>query len=204
MPNKKDDILAAAMVVFREEGLKGARMERIAQEAQVSKRTLYKYFDSKEALFEAISANVVEILSDMEIPQFDQTQAVAPQLTEALRIYINQTLREDFLNGSRVILAEFMRNPEAAKRFNDAYLGVDATISRFIAQAAEAGLLNIDDIEGATSLLLALYKSSLLMPRILNNVGARGSGDIERLIEESVQVFLNRYMSKGTQVMADR
>jgi len=48
------DILDAALVEFTEQGLGGARMDRIAERAGVNKRLIYYYFDSKESLFLAV------------------------------------------------------------------------------------------------------------------------------------------------------
>lgn len=47
-------ILAAAEVVFGQEGFAGARTEAIAGRARVTKAMLYYYFKSKEALYEAV------------------------------------------------------------------------------------------------------------------------------------------------------
>jgi AcrR family transcriptional regulator len=48
------DILDAALVEFTEQGLGGARMDRIAERAGVNKRLIYYYFESKESLFLAV------------------------------------------------------------------------------------------------------------------------------------------------------
>lgn len=47
-------ILDAAMAVFAREGFAKARMDDIAEEAGLSKGTLYLYFDSKDALIAAL------------------------------------------------------------------------------------------------------------------------------------------------------
>ena len=47
-------IMEGARAVFLAQGFDGASMGEIARRAGVSKGTLYVYFDSKEALFEAI------------------------------------------------------------------------------------------------------------------------------------------------------
>src|SRR5262249_23956569 len=52
--NRSRDILAAARAVFAEKSFAAARLDDIAARAGVSKGTLYLYFDSKEALFEAL------------------------------------------------------------------------------------------------------------------------------------------------------
>jgi TetR/AcrR family transcriptional regulator len=46
-------ILEAALVLFSEKGLAGARTEQIAEAAQVNKALLYYYFKSKQALYDA-------------------------------------------------------------------------------------------------------------------------------------------------------
>lgn len=48
--DKRARILAAARAVCARSGLEAARMEAIAAEARVSKGTLYRFFESKEAL----------------------------------------------------------------------------------------------------------------------------------------------------------
>ncbi len=51
-----DRIMAAAKAEFTEHGLAGARLNRIAINANASKERLYSYFESKELLFEAVVA----------------------------------------------------------------------------------------------------------------------------------------------------
>jgi len=53
-------ILAAAVSHFSEEGLAGARMEQIAEAAEVTKALLYYYFRSKEELYSAALESVAE------------------------------------------------------------------------------------------------------------------------------------------------
>ena len=52
-------ILVAAMDVFAEHGIAGARLEEIASRAGVSKGTIYLYFQSKEDLFRAVVREIV-------------------------------------------------------------------------------------------------------------------------------------------------
>jgi AcrR family transcriptional regulator len=50
----RDAILAAARDEFAEHGLGGARVERIAERADVNKRLIYYYFENKDSLFSAV------------------------------------------------------------------------------------------------------------------------------------------------------
>ena len=51
---RRTEILAAAGKVFASKGLESARMEDIARVAKLAKGTLYLYFESKDAIYEAV------------------------------------------------------------------------------------------------------------------------------------------------------
>ena len=57
----KERIFAAAITVFAEHGLSGARMEQIATEAQTTKRMVVYYFKTKEQLYQAVLQHVYEV-----------------------------------------------------------------------------------------------------------------------------------------------
>lgn len=57
-------ILDAAIEEFSAYGLAGARIDRIAEAAEANKRSIYVYYQSKEALFTAAMRRVVGQLSD--------------------------------------------------------------------------------------------------------------------------------------------
>jgi AcrR family transcriptional regulator len=60
----RERILAAAKMEFCERGLAGARINRIATEANASKERLYAYFPSKDALFAAVAERLVVDVSE--------------------------------------------------------------------------------------------------------------------------------------------
>lgn len=53
------EIVAAAFGAFAAHGYAGARIEGIAAQAGVSKGAVYRYFDTKEALFRAVVTEVI-------------------------------------------------------------------------------------------------------------------------------------------------
>src|SRR3989338_3461958 len=59
-PARRGAILAAAERECAAAGFAGARMERIAATAKVNKQLLFHYFDSKEGLFAAALAALVD------------------------------------------------------------------------------------------------------------------------------------------------
>ncbi len=59
-PERRTRILNGARAVILRVGLRGATMESVAREAGVAKPTLYGYFPDKEAVFEALIAEIGE------------------------------------------------------------------------------------------------------------------------------------------------
>ena len=51
---KRESILDAAVKAFADEGYENASMDRIAEIADASKRTVYNHFPSKDVLFEEV------------------------------------------------------------------------------------------------------------------------------------------------------
>lgn len=62
----KTRIFTAAIAVFAEHGLAGARMEQIASEAQTTKRMVVYYFKTKESLYQAVLQYVYTRIRETE------------------------------------------------------------------------------------------------------------------------------------------
>lgn len=67
-PNRPTAILQAARKVFLQQGYINARMTDIAEEAGVAAGTLYRYFESKEMLAQALSEQLFDRLTHDLIP----------------------------------------------------------------------------------------------------------------------------------------
>lgn len=55
----RERILAAADDLFRKQGIRGVGVEALAEAAGTNKMTLYRYFDSKDALIEAWVSGII-------------------------------------------------------------------------------------------------------------------------------------------------
>jgi AcrR family transcriptional regulator len=62
---RRTDIVDAAEKVFFSKGMENATMDEVAEEAELSKGTLYIYFPSKEDLYLAITKRGLDILTAM-------------------------------------------------------------------------------------------------------------------------------------------
>ena len=109
------EILDAALTVFSARGFAAAKLDDVAKEAGISKGTLYLYFESKEALFEAMALELmrVPVLAQLE------TIAKAETATEGLRQLIQFMTRmlDDPRRSAlpKLIIAESAGFPELAR-----------------------------------------------------------------------------------------
>lgn len=67
-PQRRETILRAATQIFQEKGYSEARLSDIAERAGIVTSTLYLYFDSKEAMVQAIAEDLRETLGAQILP----------------------------------------------------------------------------------------------------------------------------------------
>jgi AcrR family transcriptional regulator len=91
----RERILVAAKTEFAERGLAGARINRIATEANASKERLYAYFSSKEALFAAVTERLVlDVTADTVAARGDMAAYVGLLFDNLVRNPENARLHE--------------------------------------------------------------------------------------------------------------
>jgi len=93
---KRREIIDVAEKLFFKEGFKETSMDAIAKKAEYSKRTIYKYFGSKEEVYSAIALRGVELLqkiimkgSENQKTGFDKLFSVARSLIELKKVNPN-------------------------------------------------------------------------------------------------------------------
>lgn len=86
-PATPERILDAAIQEFVDHGLAGARVDRIAERAGANKQLLYRYFGSKEALFDAAIRGMAE--------RFDQIRRTLPGTLEDRLPYYFELATDD-------------------------------------------------------------------------------------------------------------
>ncbi|MGW3074319.1 TetR family transcriptional regulator [Kitasatospora sp. NPDC001132] len=95
----KERILAAAATEFAAHGVAGARVDRIAAQAQANKRAIYDYFGDKDRLFAAVLERLMADLAQAVPPGDEELSAYAERLfdyhlahPEALRLLLWEAL----------------------------------------------------------------------------------------------------------------
>jgi AcrR family transcriptional regulator len=85
---RRGEILAAARKVFGAKGYEAARMEEIARVAKLAKGTLYLYFDSKDAIYQATIRQALGELAQRTEEQMAGAADVSGKLAAFIRVRI--------------------------------------------------------------------------------------------------------------------
>jgi AcrR family transcriptional regulator len=115
--DKRRQILDAAVRVFARKGFHASRVGDIAEEAGVAHGLLYHYFESKDAVLEAVFAENWNVLLE-RIGSVEETdEPAADQLRHIATIILRTWLH--LPDVVRVVVQEFGRSPELADRIGD-------------------------------------------------------------------------------------
>lgn len=190
---KRDAILKAAAAEFRANGFEATSMDRIAAVAEVSKRTVYNHFPSKEELFAETIVQLFQASAELlELP-YRPDLPLREQLSELLRLKMRTLEQKDFLDLARVAISEAIHAPERAlpvfARLNEREEGVTAWI-----RAAQAdGKLKAGDPVFAATMLQGQVKAFAFWPQVAMGAAPLGPEQQEPVIEAAVSMFLSYF-----------
>jgi len=106
---KMSQIITAATDEFLTKGLDAASMHNIAESAEVSKRTLYKYFPNKDELYSALIDELLDRIYENKQPYCPE-QPLREQLEKIVTNKMELFSSESFLNMSKIILGEMLKS----------------------------------------------------------------------------------------------
>src|SRR2546423_14421813 len=109
------EILDAALAVFAQKGFAATRLDDVAAKAGITKGTIYLYFDSKQALFEALARQSVGAQIDQVTAQLAGFSGSTADLLRFVLTTMGQfAITSDRIVLPRLVLAEAANFPELA------------------------------------------------------------------------------------------
>ena len=190
---KRAAILEAAMAEFQAQGFRDTSMDRIAEHANVSKRTVYNHFESKEVLFRAIVSEMLDEQDDSITVAYDSNRSLEEQLLELVHQDVELLHDDLFIGMARVLLAESFSTPDLARNaFGDAAQH-EHLLSRWIKAAADDGRLVVDDPSLATKQLKSLLKGLLFWPLVIGYGERPTKKTVNAIVHGAVRMFLDHY-----------
>jgi AcrR family transcriptional regulator len=148
-------IMDAAVAVFGERGLSGARLEDVAKRAGVSKGTIYLYFPNKIALFqEMIRQTIVAQIERVEQEIARNEGTVTEQIDAYIRAWWEFNRNPRVQTIARLLVGELHRFPELIEFYADEVVVRKVRLlSGLIARGVESGQFRSVDPESTARLL---------------------------------------------------
>lgn len=103
-------ILEAAKRIFQQKGMMGARMQEIADEANINKSMLHYYYRSKQLLFEAVFKKAFSMLAPQLNEIINADTLLFDKIKDFTHNYISFVIKHPYLPN--FIIQELNRNPE--------------------------------------------------------------------------------------------
>lgn len=198
-PVKRDQILKGAYAVFSRMGFDAASMNDITREANVSKGTIYVYFQNKEELFEAlIDRKRKALFADMQTA-IEGDDPLEEKLYRYGTLIARLITCDAVIQAQRVVIGVSERKPELGANFYErGPLRGKQYFASFLEREVEKGTLEIDDIELASFQFGELCMAGLFRRRIFGHMKEAPSPElIDRNVRSAVRVFMKAYGPEG-------
>ncbi|MVT55228.1 TetR family transcriptional regulator [Bradyrhizobium yuanmingense] len=192
-------IVDAASELFVELGFQATTLDKVAQRARISKLSIYRHFENKEALFSAaIAAGCHQsfapqaLLEGVDGSVEDQLMAVGSSLLRTL-------LRPDVRNVEAMVMADKTNQTSLSKlHFEVGPAHVIGQIEALLRQLHAKALLNVPDPLRSARLFAALFKGSdLVMIARFDQAKAEDDKEIESYCRSAVAMFIAGHGGNG-------
>jgi AcrR family transcriptional regulator len=150
------EIIEAGLAEFAARGFEAARMADVAARAGVSNGTVFRYFPTKEALFEAaVRSRASPVFSDASIGPLPEGPVLP--LLKALIRHVHDNLADPKLLGLiRVIIAEGPRFPALLEIYHrESISRAHELLGRLIARGVASGELRDDGVAALPMVLMS-------------------------------------------------
>ncbi|MGY3688117.1 TetR/AcrR family transcriptional regulator [Vibrio coralliilyticus] len=190
---KREAILVAAKQAFQEFGVQNTSMDKLSAMAEVSKRTVYNHFESKEAIvMELLSELWRTSMADHEVAGLVELD-LEQQLVAMLESEINVLTDPHYVDLAKVALGYFLYKPDELKEQEEKMSKQETALFRWLNEQAEKQTLAMDDIVVASTQLHSLVKGSAFWPQVLGMKPSLTKQEARVLAEQSTKLFMSQY-----------
>lgn len=195
---KRSSIAQAALRLFLRDGFARTSVDAIAEEAGVSKRTIYNHYGDKERLFLSVVSETYDAMITVMVELMDWYLSDVPD--EAVEASIIAFACEAALLAARssersaiirLMMSEATHFPEL-REVQIRPRGVTAAIAERLARLAARGLLDVPEPEDAANHLFALTMGQM-NNRTLFGALPLSDAEIRRMASSGARAFLRAY-----------
>jgi len=185
---KRESIVSAAIEAFQVEGYDNTSMDRIAELAGASKRTVYNHFPSKEALFEAVVDRFHSEVTALKRIPYDPDRPLDDQLADFAAAKLGVLDDPAWLGLMRVGLGVFIRDPDVARATLARAAAGENHLAVWLEAAAADGRLAVEDATLSAEVFWAMVSGALFWPHVVQ--GPMPVARARELEGEVIRTFL--------------
>ena len=190
---KREAIQDAAKRAFLAFGVQGTSMDKLAEMAEVSKRTVYNHFATKEALvLHMLSELWTRTMVDADVP-YSPDEPLQDQLLRIVEAEIELVSGEEFLGLSRAAAEYYMFQPDKLQDAMAEFPNDATALHRWLEAAMDDRRLRRADVAVAFEQLHSLVKGVCYWPQLFGLKPEITDEEKRRLAKESVAMFLDHY-----------
>ncbi|GEP04372.1 TetR/AcrR family transcriptional regulator [Methylobacterium oxalidis] len=184
-------IIDAAGELFVELGFQATTLDQVAQRAKISKLSIYRHFENKEALFSAAIAARCHQLAPLALSEGADGSAI-DQLMAAGSSLLRTLLNSEVRSVEAMIMGDKTNQKSLSKLFYEAAPAhVMAQIEALLRQMHAKALLDVPDPHQSARLFAALIKGSdLLMIARFDEARAEDDNEIQSYCRSAVEMFV--------------
>lgn len=191
---KRNAIMMAAAKLFLERGYEPVTMDGIAEEADVSKRTVYSYFQSKVELFTSIMVAHCNSMGGIALPDVLANHDPRKVLTQFGQVFVAMITSPRAIAMQRIIFREVERLPEIGQVFFEAGPSRHiAKLSAYLKQADAEGKLTIRDSEYAALFFMSAVKAPFHLPQLCGVMNPPDTKTISKAVKSAVDIFVSAH-----------
>ncbi len=188
---KRQSIIDAAIVAFQTYGYDNTSMDRIAEQAGASKRTVYNHFPSKDVLFEAVVDRFLSESTALKQIPYDPHRTLEVQLSAFVDAKLSVLQHPAWVGLLRVGISALFRDPALARRAAEQAEVGARYLALWLRDATDDGRLDVADPELAAQLFWGMVSGALFWPQALE--GTMPAHTVASLRQELVATFLARH-----------
>lgn len=188
---KRQAILDGAIDVFIEDGYELASMDKVAEVAGVSKRTVYNHFGSKENLFETIIDDFLAQRQTLKTIQYDSNQSIKDQLIAFAKAEFFLIDTPKRVGLSRAMTTTFLTNMDYAIQTVGKYPSPHINFASWLEAAQADGKIKMANAMLTARMFYAMVEGALTWPSLFTNGLNRDMA--APVLDEIIEVFLARY-----------
>jgi TetR/AcrR family transcriptional regulator of autoinduction and epiphytic fitness len=190
---KREAIVQAAIAEFRASGFEATSVDKIAARAEVSKRTLYNHFPSKDELFAEILRVLWESAASQEELPYRADAPVREQLLALLMQKMSLLADDNFLDLARVAIAAAIHSPERVQEMMNRLGQKEGGVLGWIRAAQNDGRLKAGDASLAAQQLESLVKGVAFWPQVALGQPKLAPRAQRQIANAAVDLFLSHY-----------